>query len=124
MLTAGTLGTALGDFAAAGLGLVQSAVIFSTILAVVLVLRSRAELKTKLIYWLAIVVVRTAGTNLADFLAGKGAESWACPQHHHYGASTAQRGATWEPLASDATRARRDATWLRTQGPAPLHAAA
>lgn len=72
MLTAGTLGTALGDFAAGGLGLAQSAVIFSTILAVVLVLRSRAELKTKLVYWLAIVVVRTAGTNLADFLAGKG----------------------------------------------------
>jgi uncharacterized membrane-anchored protein len=70
MLTAGTLGTAGGDYAADEWGLGLSSVVFIAILAGLLTIGGRATLRTKVRYWVTIVVVRTAGTNLGDFLAG------------------------------------------------------
>jgi uncharacterized membrane-anchored protein len=69
MLTAGTLGTALGDYAAGGLGVGASSIAFVALLAVVLAFGHRAD--TELCYWLTIVIIRTAGTNVGDFLAGR-----------------------------------------------------
>jgi len=71
MLIAGTLGTALGDFAAGGLGLGASSIVFLALLAVVVALGYRTVITTTGFYWLTIVIVRTAGTNVGDFLAGR-----------------------------------------------------
>ena len=71
MLTAGTLGTALGDYAAGALGLGASSIGFVALLALVLAVGHRAAATTTLAYWLTIVVIRTAGTNVGDFLAGR-----------------------------------------------------
>ena len=71
MLVAGVLGTALGDFCADDLGLDAgpAAVLNVAILAVILGFGLRASLRVKAGYWLAVVAVRTAGTNLGDWLA-------------------------------------------------------
>ncbi len=69
MLTAGTLGTAIGDALAddVGLGVVVASVVLSVILAGLLVLRAR--LVSAASYWSTIVAVRSAGTTVGDFLA-------------------------------------------------------
>ncbi len=66
------LGTALGDFCAddLGLGAGPAALMNLGILAAVLGLGLRASLRVKAAYWLAVVAVRTAGTNVGDLLAG------------------------------------------------------
>ena len=71
MLTAGVLGTALGDFCADDLGLDAgpAAVVNLLILAALLGLGLRASFRVKAAYWLAVVAVRTAGTNVGDWLA-------------------------------------------------------
>ncbi len=71
MLAAGTLGTAIGDALAHRIGLPTATVITIAVLAMVLALRSRATWQTIAVYWAAIVAVRTAGTNVGDFIAGR-----------------------------------------------------
>jgi uncharacterized membrane-anchored protein len=71
MLTAGTLGTAAGDFAADGLSLGPATVVTVALLGLALALGSRAARTTGAGYWITIVIVRTAGTNVGDFVAGR-----------------------------------------------------
>lgn len=73
MLVAGVLGTALGDFAADDLGLEAglAAVINLAILAGLLGLGHRSGFRTKAAYWITVVAVRTAGTNVGDWLASR-----------------------------------------------------
>lgn len=72
MLLAGTLGTAAGDAVAdeGGIGLILSALFFAAPLAATLYVRSHVpSYRTKPTYWLAIVLIRSAGTNLGDLAA-------------------------------------------------------
>jgi uncharacterized membrane-anchored protein len=71
MLTAGTLGTATGDFVAdnLGLGLGIGSLILAAIFALVLLLSSRLGAMSKPWYWASIVAARTAGTTMGDFVA-------------------------------------------------------
>lgn len=71
MLTAGTLGTALGDYCADQAGLAASSVIWLAIWAATLFAVLRGRWIGVVSYWLTIVVVRTVGTNLGDFMAGR-----------------------------------------------------
>ena len=73
MLTAGVLGTALGDFAADDLGLEAglAGLISLSLLAGLLALTRRAEFQAKAAYWIIVVAVRTAGTNVGDWLASR-----------------------------------------------------
>lgn len=71
MLIAGTLGTAIGDFAADGLGLGVASIVTVALLGGALALGARAAASTKSAYWFTIVLVRTAGTNIGDYLAGR-----------------------------------------------------
>jgi uncharacterized membrane-anchored protein len=73
MLTAGALGTALGDCIAEDfkLGTGASTLVLGAILAVVLAWRRRSAWSTKTQYWFAIIAVRAAGTTAGDFLAFK-----------------------------------------------------
>ena len=70
MLIAGTLGTAIGDCVAEEfkLGAGYGTLALSTILAVILIIGTRARW-SKASYWFAIVAVRAAGTTAGDFLA-------------------------------------------------------
>jgi len=74
MLTAGTLGTAIGDGVAEDfkLGTGVATLVLGAILAVVLMLGRGSGWATKAQYWFAIVAVRAAGTTAGDFLAFKG----------------------------------------------------
>jgi uncharacterized membrane-anchored protein len=71
MLTAGTLGTAIGDFTAGdiGLGSGLGTVLLGAILAAGLAWGSRLAWSTRLAYWGCIVAVRSAGTTAGDFCA-------------------------------------------------------
>jgi len=71
MLTAGTLGTAIGDFTSGeiGLGSGLGTVLLGAILAAVLAWGSRLAWSTGLAYWGCIVAVRSAGTTAGDFCA-------------------------------------------------------
>lgn len=73
MLVAGTLGTALGDGLAddLGFGAGGGAILSCAALALLLAARSRLLLRSAGFYWLTIVSVRTAGTNLGDFLVSR-----------------------------------------------------
>ena len=71
MLIAGTLGTAAGDCAADALGLGASSIATVVLLGVALALSTRGALKTKAGYWTTIVIVRTAGTNVGDYVVGR-----------------------------------------------------
>ncbi|WP_237477308.1 hypothetical protein [Lichenibacterium dinghuense] len=74
MLTAGVLGTALGDHCADDLGLDagSAAAVNLLVLAALLGLGLKAGFRVKAAYWLAVVSVRTAGTNVGDWLASHG----------------------------------------------------
>ncbi len=71
LLTAGTLGTAIGDWSAEELqlGTGHATLILSAIFAIVLALGKRSRWMTKLAFWAAIVAVRAAGTTAGDWLA-------------------------------------------------------
>ncbi|HLI22488.1 MAG TPA: hypothetical protein VKV32_15295, partial [Stellaceae bacterium] len=73
MLTAGTLGTAAGDFTAdaVGLGVGYGSLVLVVILLIVLLVAYRFGKMSIAWYWAAIVAARTAGTTLGDFLAGR-----------------------------------------------------
>jgi len=71
LLTAGTLGTAIGDWVAEelNLGTGFGTLVLGAITAVVLIAGSRSGWSTKASYWLGIVAVRSAGTTAGDYLA-------------------------------------------------------
>ena len=62
----------MGDFFARDLGLghVKGLPILALILAVIFLVEHRDRFTHQAYYWLVIIVVRTAATNLADFAAG------------------------------------------------------
>ena len=72
LLTAGTLGTALGDFVTGdlewGLGWGSLA---TTAAAALALLGRRSKAPGWLSYWIAIVAIRTAGTTIGDLLASR-----------------------------------------------------
>jgi uncharacterized membrane-anchored protein len=71
LLTAGTLGTAIGDWTAEELhlGTGCGTLVLGAIFAVVLAMGSRSRWTTKAAYWLPIIAVRSAGTTAGDWLA-------------------------------------------------------
>jgi uncharacterized membrane-anchored protein len=69
MLTAGTLGTALGDGTADTIGLGAASTSLAALLAAVLALRAQDRLATVQFYWVSVVAVRTAGTCWGDLSA-------------------------------------------------------
>ena len=73
MLTAGTLGTAGGDFVAdeVGLGVGYGSLVLFAIFLVVLLGATRIGKMSLFWYWAAIVAARTAGTTMGDFLPGR-----------------------------------------------------
>jgi uncharacterized membrane-anchored protein len=73
MFTAGTLGTASGDFTAgvAGLGLFYGSAVLSVLFIAVLAVAWYLGDMSKPWYWASIVGARTAGTTLGDMLASR-----------------------------------------------------
>jgi len=71
MLTAGTLGTAIGDGVAESLGLGTGwgTLVLTAALLAILALGAPGAWRTRAAYWFAIVAVRSAGTTAGDFLA-------------------------------------------------------
>jgi uncharacterized membrane-anchored protein len=71
LLTAGTLGTAVGDWVAdeLHLGTGYGTLLLGAIFVVVLAAGSPTRWTTKAGYWLAIVAVRSAGTTAGDWMA-------------------------------------------------------
>jgi uncharacterized membrane-anchored protein len=65
-----TLGTALGDWTAdsAGLGYRGGAIVFSALLACVVVAYYRTKLSRTLLFWLAFVLTRPLGAVVGDLL--------------------------------------------------------
>ncbi len=71
MLTAGTLGTASGDWVAHGIGLGFGSVVLVAVFGVVLLAAWRVGGMSVPWYWASIVAARTAGTTLGDYLASR-----------------------------------------------------
>jgi uncharacterized membrane-anchored protein len=73
MLTAGTLGTAGGDFVAdeVGLGVGYGSIVLLAVFLVVLLGATRIGKMSLFWYWAAIVAARTAGTTMGDFLPSR-----------------------------------------------------
>jgi len=71
MLTAGTLGTAIGNCVAEQfrLGTGPATLMLGAVLAIVLAIGRASGWSTKATYWFAIIAVRSAGTTAGDFLA-------------------------------------------------------
>jgi len=71
LLTAGTLGTAIGDCVAdeLHLGTGYGTLVLGGIFAVILAMGSRSRRTTKAGYWLAIIAILAAGTTAGDWLA-------------------------------------------------------
>ena len=69
MLTAGTLGTALGDGIADEISLPPATLLTAIVVALALALRARPAIGLLATYWLAIVAIRTFGTNAGDLIA-------------------------------------------------------
>lgn len=69
---ASVFGANMGDFFARNLGLghVRGLPILAFMLAIIFLIERRDRLVHQAYYWLAIVVIRTGATNLADFAAG------------------------------------------------------
>ncbi len=65
-----TLGTALGDWTAdtAGFGYMNSAVVFCTLLAVIVVARCWTRISRTTLFWLAFVLTRPLGAVVGDLL--------------------------------------------------------
>ena len=74
MLTAGTLGTVIGDglghvFSSVSVGVPISAGISTVVLATLLGIRARTILSSAVSYWIVVAAVRWWGTNVGDILA-------------------------------------------------------
>jgi uncharacterized membrane-anchored protein len=73
MLLAGTLGTVMGDYFSHNLQLGDAvgAIVLTAILAAMLAAGSKGLIWSLPFYWATIVMVRAAGTDVGDFLAGR-----------------------------------------------------
>jgi uncharacterized membrane-anchored protein len=71
MLTAGTLGTASGDWIAHNIGLGFGSAVLVVVFGVVLLAAGRVGGMSVSWYWASIVAARTAGTTLGDYLASR-----------------------------------------------------
>jgi len=73
MLTAGTLGTAGGDFVAdeLGLGVGYGSLVLFAVFLIVVIGATRIGKMGLFWYWGAIVAARTAGTTMGDFLPSR-----------------------------------------------------
>ena len=69
MLTAGVLGTVLGDDASHGIGEGPASICLGLLLGLVLLV-TRGEVRSIFTYWGIVAVARTAGTAIGDWLAG------------------------------------------------------
>ena len=71
LLTAGTLGTAIGDCSADSLhlGTGYATLVLGAVFAVILALGKRSRWTMKVAFWSAIVAVRAAGTTAGDWFA-------------------------------------------------------
>jgi uncharacterized membrane-anchored protein len=69
MLIAGTIGTGLGDGLAGLISLPVAALVSAVAVGLALGLRARPVLGLVAAYWLAIIAIRTFGTNFGDMLA-------------------------------------------------------
>ena len=71
MLTAGTLGTALGDFISfkSGLALGGASLVLSACVALLVIGRTNGATAWPVPYWLLVVLIRTAGTSVGDWFA-------------------------------------------------------
>ncbi|MCY7277221.1 MAG: hypothetical protein LH702_26700 [Phormidesmis sp. CAN_BIN44] len=70
ILVSNTLGTALGDFAATdlGLGFERGAIMFSGLLALVILAHFFTNIKSSLLFWSAYILTRPLGATLGDTL--------------------------------------------------------
>lgn len=73
MMVAGTLGTVTGDYVAdeMGLGVGIGSLALCAVLAVVLAVRTIGGFTSRASYWITIVAVRSAGTTVGDYFAGR-----------------------------------------------------
>ena len=73
LLVASTLGTTQGDFVTDGLGfgVRNGSLLLGAFLAVLLCVQSRIKMQNKACYWVMIVIVRTTGTAMGDYLSGE-----------------------------------------------------
>jgi uncharacterized membrane-anchored protein len=73
MLLAGTLGTIMGDYFSHNLQLGDAvgAIVLTAILAAMFAAGSKGLIWSLPFYWATIVMVRAAGTDVGDFLAGR-----------------------------------------------------
>ncbi|MGO9484171.1 MAG: hypothetical protein ACLPX9_06270 [Rhodomicrobium sp.] len=73
VLVASIIGTTIGDFVSGdlGLGLARACILLGSILVVVLFLQTRLGLFGDTAYWSILIVVRTTGTVMGDFLSGE-----------------------------------------------------
>jgi uncharacterized membrane-anchored protein len=73
MLLAGTLGTVMGDYFSHNLQLGDAvgAIVLTAILAAMFAVGSKGLIWSLPFYWATIVMVRAAGTDVGDFLAGR-----------------------------------------------------
>ena len=69
-MIANTLGTAAGDFLAdnLGLGFVNSAIVISVLLLVIVLLHFFTKVSGILLFWIAFVLTRPFGATFGDFL--------------------------------------------------------
>lgn len=73
MMVAGTLGTAGGDYVAdvLGLGVRTGSLVLCGVLAVLLAIRTVGNFTSRASYWITIVAIRSAGTTVGDYFAGR-----------------------------------------------------
>ncbi len=73
ILIVSVIGTTLGDFISdnMGLGAEQASLVLGLILTIVLFVKTRLELLGSVAYWITLIIVRTTGTVLGDFLSGE-----------------------------------------------------
>ena len=69
MMTAGVLGTILGDYVADEYGLAYTAGCLSLAMAILVVLGFKNFLVMTPLYWLGVALARVAGTDVGDWLA-------------------------------------------------------
>lgn len=75
---ASVFGTNMGDLYAhdSGLGILGGLPVLAAIVALAYVLERRDNRKHEAWYWLAIIVIRTGATNIADYLCGRHYLGW------------------------------------------------
>ncbi len=73
ILIASVIGTTLGDLISdnMGFGVEQTSLVLGLILTIVLFLKKKLDLLGSVAYWTTLIVVRTTGTVLGDFLSGE-----------------------------------------------------